>query len=286
MQVTERIHALKIPFKIPVTSDVMLERFVYSYLIFGRKIYLIDTGVAGAEKIIYEYIDARGRNPAEITSIVLTHTHPDHIGSVMSIKEFSNCRVYVHEAETAWLEDIQLQCEQRPVPGFFNLVAGSTSVDQVLRDGRILELDEEIKVKIIHTPGHSKGSVSIYWEDESALFTGDVLISPEDMPIYEDIAALAASVRRLQKLSNVSTLLSSWEEPVTGTENVKKRIDMTLRYLKRIHNIVCSLGNDRQAEPMELCRQVVGELGLPPAAVSPLVAKGFTSSLAICPKTL
>ena len=55
MEVTKRIHALNIPFKIPVTDDVMIERSVYVYLIFGDNIYLIDSGVAGAEKIIYEY---------------------------------------------------------------------------------------------------------------------------------------------------------------------------------------------------------------------------------------
>ncbi len=286
MQVTERIHALKIPFKIPITNDVMIERFVYVYLIFGNNIYLIDSGVAGAEKIIYEYIETQGRKPGEITNLILTHTHPDHIGSAMSIKEFSNCRLCVHEAEAGWIEDIQMQFEQRPVPGFFTLVAGSTTVDQVLQDGQSLELDEDIKLKIIHTPGHSKGSVSILCEDESAIFTGDVLISPKDLPIYEDITTLVSSVRRLQGLDDINVLLSSWEEPVIGRDRVKQRIDQTLQHLKHIHNIICSINNGKPMEPIELCRQVVSKLALPPAAVNPLIAKGFASSLAICPKAL
>ena len=281
MQVTERIHALKIQFKIPVAPDVMLERFVYVYLIFGRNIYLIDSGVAGCENTIYEYIESQGRKPGEISALILTHAHPDHIGAAMSIKEFTNCRLLVHQDEVAWVENTQKQFEERPVPGFSTLVAGSTYVDEKLQDGDFPELDEDVKLKIIHTPEHSRGSVSILCESESALFTGDVLIAPGDLPIYENISDLATSIHKLQAISNINILLSSWETPIEGSGRIKSRIDQSLQYLNKIHNTIRSITNGNSIEPMELCRQVVNQLGLPPAAVNPLVAKGFVSSLAI-----
>ncbi len=52
MQVTKHIHALEIPFKIPVSPEKLIDRFVYAYLVFGDKITLIDSGVSGAESII------------------------------------------------------------------------------------------------------------------------------------------------------------------------------------------------------------------------------------------
>ena len=52
MQVTEHIHALKIPFKLRVGPDKTVDRFVFAYLIFGDQICLIDSGVAGSEAMI------------------------------------------------------------------------------------------------------------------------------------------------------------------------------------------------------------------------------------------
>lgn len=54
MQITEHIHAIKIPFEIPVAPGKMFERFVYAYLIFGTEICLIDSGVRQAYGVISE----------------------------------------------------------------------------------------------------------------------------------------------------------------------------------------------------------------------------------------
>ena len=58
---TKRIHALKIPFKIPVSPEMAVDRFASVYLILGDKIHLIDSGVAGAEAAIWEYIKEPNR---------------------------------------------------------------------------------------------------------------------------------------------------------------------------------------------------------------------------------
>ena len=58
MQITKKIHAIKIPFKVPVSPELSVERFAFVYLIFGDKIHLIDSGVAGADSTIWEYIKA------------------------------------------------------------------------------------------------------------------------------------------------------------------------------------------------------------------------------------
>jgi hydroxyacylglutathione hydrolase len=105
MQITDRIHALRIPFKIPIGPEKMIERIVYSYIVFGSEITLIDTGVTGAETVIFDYLRKHGREPAEISLVVLTHSHPDHIGSVKAVREATGCRIAAHLGEKEWIED-------------------------------------------------------------------------------------------------------------------------------------------------------------------------------------
>ncbi|MBN2180489.1 MAG: MBL fold metallo-hydrolase [Sedimentisphaerales bacterium] len=286
MKDNNTIHALRIPFKIRAASNLIIERFVYVYLIFGERIYLIDSGFAGSEKVIYEYIKTQDRKPEEIAAIILTHSHPDHIGSAKSIKRTTNCKIYVHEAEAVWVEDTNRQFKERPVPDFHNLVEGSVSVDGFLQDGGFANLEEDLSLEIIHTPGHSEGSVSILYKNESTLFTGDCLIAPGDLPIYENIADVAESIHKLQKIDDIEFLLSSWESPIQGRSNISRRMTESLKYLNQIHQLILRISGAGPVEPMELCKLVIESLGLPPAAVNPLVAKGFASNLAYSGKIL
>jgi hydroxyacylglutathione hydrolase len=280
MQITDRIHALRIPFKIPIGPEKMIERIVYSYIVFGTEITLIDTGVTGAETVIFDYLKMHGREPAEISLVVLTHSHPDHIGAIKAIRETTGCRIAAHLGEKEWIEDTEKQFRERPVPGFHALVGGPVAVDQLLYEGEAVDLGNDLSCEVIHTPGHSRGSISLWLQGEQALISGDALPIPDDLPIYEDIAASVASIRKLQTIANPEILLSSWEAPIHGRQAVVKRIDVGLLYLRRIHEAVMKAKVQDQGDLMALCREVIGEIGLPPFAANPLVARGFASSLA------
>ena len=135
MQVTEHIHALRIPFSLPDPSGGKIPRFVYVYLIYGEKICLVDSGVASSAPMIFDYLRRTDRSPKDISYLILTHSHPDHIGAAREVQEASGCTVAAHAAEIAWIEDVDLQCRERPVPGFHSLVGGSIKVDRALQDG-------------------------------------------------------------------------------------------------------------------------------------------------------
>lgn len=279
MQITEHIHGLKIPFTIPVSPEASIDRLVYVYLVISETITLIDSGVAGAETSIFEYIQQCGRNPMEISQLILSHSHPDHLGSAKAIVEETNCSVAAHSGEKDWIEDTDRQAAERPVPGFRSLVNGPVTIDQLLEDGEVLDLGASIPCRVIHTPGHSKGSISLYFENDRTLFTADSLPLQGDLPIYENIADCVASLTKIKRTENVKTLISSLEAPIEKHEAIEKRINEGFEYLKTIHKAVLIERNAGKEDLNELTKEVVKKIGLPPLAANPITARAFASSL-------
>lgn len=272
---TGGIFPIKIPFSIPVGPDKRVERFVYSYVIDGDSLCLIDSGVAGAEKVISAALQEIGKNLADIDTLVLTHSHPDHIGAATVIQKASGAQVWAHPNERAWIEDTERQGRERPVPGFADLVSGPVKIDRLLSDGEALSFGSQNTYKVLHTPGHSSGSISLFCEETGILFCGDVIPQPGGMPIYEDVAALAESLVRLAKINNLTALYSSWADPLHGRDAVNA-IHAGMRFLKTIHDVVAKVDLEYQnPDPMELCRQCIPMLGLPPFAANPLVARSL-----------
>ncbi len=282
MHITPHIHGLRHPFQVPVAPGIALDRFVYSYLIYGETITLIDTGVAGCEKTIFEYIHSTGRDPAEIALVCLTHSHPDHIGAAKAIRDVTGCSVAAHPAERAWIEDVERQNHERPVPGFATLVGGSVPVDFELVDGTSIETDDTraCELRVIHTPGHSKGSISYFLHSEGVLFSGDAVPVKGDLPVYDDAIASVHTVRRLLALHGVRTLLSAWDEP-RRDERTYAQMDLALHYLQTIHEAVITAAGEREPDLPALTRLVAGQIGLPPQAASPLLARTFAANLQV-----
>jgi hydroxyacylglutathione hydrolase len=280
MQISKHVHAIRVPFSITTPSGVYMERFVYVYLIYGTNgVCLIDTGVASAEEMIFDYLRKTDRKVQDISLIVQTHSHPDHIGATRTIKAETGCSVAVHPSEKAWIENVQIQAQERPVPGFDSLVSGSVAVDRTLEDGETFDLGCGLKLQIFHTPGHSKGSISILLLGYMELFSGDAIPVPGEMPIYEDVLASVASIRKLRKIEGVRHLLSSWDDPREGAL-VHQCFDEGLAYLQRIHDAVLeAAGDDPSPDPMKLCGPVLEKIGIPPEVANPIVARSFAANL-------
>ncbi|THB74592.1 MAG: MBL fold metallo-hydrolase [Desulfobulbaceae bacterium] len=276
MQITPKIHAVKIPFEIPVSAETKLERFVYAYTISSDVLVLIDSGVAGAKKVIFRALEKQGRNPSEIDVLLLTHSHPDHIGGASGIKNISNCKIWSHPDARAWVENVDKQFSDRPVPGFHALVEGSVSIERELNDLEVVELGDT-SLQVIYTPGHSRCSLSLFCEESGVLFTGDAIPQGNDLPIYDDVGLAVQSIKRLKGIVDVQHILSSWSDPSLD-ENPEEVMDGGLQYFQRIHTVVRQVMHAKQVvEPMDLCREVVGILGLPELAINPLVAKSLFS---------
>jgi hydroxyacylglutathione hydrolase len=274
---TENIHPIKIFFGIPVSPGKMVERSVYTYVIDGERLCLVDTGVAGAEKDISIALQKINRKLSDVDIIILTHSHPDHIGAASLIQHKSGAQVYAHKNERAWIEDVDRQGKERPVPGFAKLVAGSVAPDRLLVDGDVLSFGEGLTFRVLHTPGHSSGSISLLSEENGLLFSGDLIPQPDNMPIYEDVAALANSLVRIAEIQNLTTLYSSWDDPLYG-RNAVDAIHAGMQYLIKVDTTAVDVFSEYvDSEPMELCKRCVQKLGLPPFAANPLVLRSLLS---------
>jgi glyoxylase-like metal-dependent hydrolase (beta-lactamase superfamily II) len=275
MKIGNRIHRLKICFN--VTESV--KRFVYLYIVLGEKIHIIDTGVAGSETYVSEYLSELGRDMKEVASVLLTHSHPDHIGSAQAIKELSNCTVYACEKEKDWIENIDIQFKHRPIPNFYHLVNVSPCIDKIIRNGDVLRLEKDITVEVLETNGHSHGSLSFYWIEESILFTGDSIPVVGEIPIYISANDSIASLKKIRSLPNVRYYLSAWDEIFDG-EGGLKNIEKSLEYLLLIDNTVKEIlsQNSDMSEP-EIFTKVCQSLNITHLIDNPLFKQSVYANI-------
>jgi len=280
MQVSDSVHAIRHAFRLSFGDGRFAERFVYSYLIVGKTLCLVDTGVAATAPMLLDYIKGLGRSPEEIAMILLTHSHADHIGGAAAIKrQAPEAVVAVHPAERAWVEDLQQQFRERPIPNFFDLVGENLPVDHNLKDGEIISWEEGKAIRVLETPGHSPGSVSFFLEGEGVLVTGDAIPAANAIPIYVDPAASLASVHRLAEVQGVRLLLSSWDEPIRGG-NIPKVMSESGRYIERIDALVREIHGKEPGLSLEtLSRRALEALGISLPMVFFMVQHSFKGHL-------
>ncbi len=105
---------------------------------------------------------------AKPEAILLTHGHFDHIGAAEKLRERYQIPILAHKREREVLENPDLNLTKWYGAGY------TLTADRYLRDGEVLEL-AGFEIKVLHTPGHTIGSVSYYLPEEAALFSGDTL---------------------------------------------------------------------------------------------------------------
>lgn len=232
MKIAENVHLIRKEFY--VTPEV--KRYINIYLITGESCYLIDSGVSGSEKIIDEYLHSIGRNMSDIKGIFLTHAHPDHIGGAAEIKRITDCKVYAPMLELDWIEDIDIQYRERPIPNFYTLLSESVKVDVPLQDGDSVTLEKGIEICALLTRGHSHGSMSFILGD-NIIFTGDAIPVAHDLPIFVDYEQSLYSLDRINELSNVQYFCPAWDE-IYDKIRLKEVVNDSKRMLHKLKDAV------------------------------------------------
>jgi glyoxylase-like metal-dependent hydrolase (beta-lactamase superfamily II) len=142
---------------------------------------LVDCGITRAPARIVAGLAAIGKHPSDVTRIVLTHVHADHAGGAAEMARRTGAPVYTHAADTEFAEaGVAARADTTTLAGriFRRLNPGRFPAFQVaspLADGDLLEVGGGLRV--LHTPGHSPGHVSLLHEPTKVLITGDALFN-------------------------------------------------------------------------------------------------------------
>lgn len=183
--------------------------------------------------------------------------------------------VYASEGERTWIEDIDLQFAERPIPNFYTLAGRSVNVDYIVKDGDVIVLSDEISVHVIGTPGHSADEVSYRMDD--VIFIGDAVPVKGDIPIFMNLEKTKNSLLRLKKLTNIKLSYPAWDQTYSA-EMLKRKIDDARELVAKLEE---AAGNvDNSMEDLELVDLVCESLNMPMLKTNPL----FARTVACCRK--
>jgi glyoxylase-like metal-dependent hydrolase (beta-lactamase superfamily II) len=197
-------------------------------IIDGKRLVLFDTGTPGSFGQIQSCVDNLGFALTSIKTIIISHAHADHVSELKHLVDVTGAEVCAHEAEVPYVE--------KEILGHRDFDA--VKVDVRLKDGDVMDILGGIKV--VHTPGHTPGHISLYCLNEKTLLAADLFrysrgefhLCP---PQYSsDYPALLRSMAKVSHLDfEVAVLYHG--EPIIGAAG--NRFREFIDYLKAISDI-------------------------------------------------
>ena len=202
----------------------------------GQSTVLVDTGAKGSLGPIADGLGSLDLGLDQVRLIVLTHHHPDHSGSLYRLAGATSAKVAVHR------EDAGIVTGEESVPSPYRnkLVAGITrplmgalygrpiEVDLLLEDGESLPFLEGVTV--VHTPGHTAGSICLHMASTGVLIVGDALqyrlrrLSPPASLVTQDPAQALESLEKLLSLEFDTISFSHFPPLRDGAKDALRRL--------------------------------------------------------------
>ncbi len=266
------INRIQVPIPYPV-------KCVNCYYIPGALPTLIDTGVSTDEGLetIRSAIRALGGRLRDVRRVIVTHSHMDHVGLAGRIAQISGAEVFLHQWDTLqWADghEGQFSSKQEDFRSFF-VEAGiphelidelielilsryrrrcsPIAAETMMPNGMVFEFDD-FELEVIHTPGHSPGSVCLFNGADGSLFSGDTLL-PEIIsnPTIEKSGAgnHKSLVSHQSTLQLIEGLAVKTVFPGHGTpfENLKARIERIRGHHRRRSNQLLQILEQNEAYP-------------------------------------
>jgi len=178
------------------------------YIIQDKGVIMIDGGAPKKRKAFIKSTKKTSITPEEIKLLILTHGHWDHIGSAKDIKEITGAKIAMHRREKDWLEK-----SLKPLPPAVTLWGNifakvmapfmsfvhfpATNVDIIFGDDEVDLAEFGIAGKVIPTPGHSPGSVSVLLETGDA-FVGDLAMNGFPLRLSPGLPIFAEDMQKVK----------------------------------------------------------------------------------------
>lgn len=201
-----------------------------SFLIVEDELTLVDAGHRGSIRLLRLQLARIGRELREITRIVCTHGHPDHIGGVHEIARATGARVHMHPADESRLRmPFREVFSGRPAPGA--IIAYLTRPPQQVvpvEDGDVLPAMGGLRV--VHTPGHTPGSICLYSATRRLVIVGDILQRRHDEVTFpnhlfsDDMGLARRSIARVAELDVDTILFSHFPALHEGAREALRRL--------------------------------------------------------------
>ena len=178
----------------------------------GASAVLVDAGCGGKIKNLEAALEQKNLKFPEIKLVILTHTHYDHVGCLAEIRDRSGAKVLVHEAEAGNLEKGYTPFPKgtmwfsKIISGMAKTLLSSKAKYPPVKADIVVKGEYDlkdylpgVKAKVIPTPGHTAGSISVILQNEDAV-VGDTLFNVMPWTVFPPFA------------NNEKQLLRSWEK--------------------------------------------------------------------------
>ncbi len=203
-----------------------------SYLVFEEdgSLTLIDTGMSKDGKKILNYIQTNlSKKPSDLKTIIITHSHVDHIRGAYSVKKSTGAKVVIHTLDADYLSgDKKMPLPKGGVGFLFRILSPFFKSTPVKAEQKVNEGDKIGRLVIVHTPGHTPGSISVYDPQNRLIFVGDTIryskgkIEGPPKQFTPDMAEANKSITKISKF-DFEILLGGHGDPLkqNGAQKVK-----------------------------------------------------------------
>ena len=253
-----------------ITAIWNWDSIVELFFIDGPTRALIDTGASYTPgEYVAPALQSLGLTLADIDVILNTHGHQDHMGGNHALLNQIDAQVYMHREDAFLVEDLEAHMDyiwhaDKHILGqdltarraqFLHTVTGPSAVHRKLADNEVVDLGDDIQLRVVHLPGHSPGSIAYHWEEKGIAFLGDAVqgfgSKPGTFPLYYTARGYEQSMQRLATLQIETLALAHrylWSQDsrdaIRSGKAAERTVADSIAVVRMIHQAVRDALND------------------------------------------